>query len=134
MTKKKFMLCMALTLIIVFPQMTYALPGQMWVGSGSSGAWKSSFEKSFTGIEVELKIKPEVININSKGKYSTLISFPDDASLNDAAGKKAVLHFNTQELNLKDVVSGEEATIYIEGTLKDGTPFWGIDEVRVINN
>ena len=46
MTKKK------LTLIIVFSQMIYALPGQMWVGSG---------------------------------------------------------------------------------TLKDGTPFWGIDEVRVIN-
>jgi hypothetical protein len=122
--------------LLVFTQCMYASPGRLWVGSASSGVLGSSVPglAALTGIKVEVDIKPVVINIDSKGKYTAFIRFPNDPCLSEAAGRQVLLHFNIQELNLENVVSGEIVTLYIKGTLNDGTEFWGTDEVRVLSD
>ena len=137
MKRTLFILVTTLVLLISFGSSAMALPGQMWVGSSSSGCLEDSGENPPTGLAVPVEIKPEVINIDSKGIYTAFVTFPDDYAygeeVEEIAGDTIILKFPVGGLDAGDTTSGDSITIIVQGTLIDGTTeFWGTDEVKVI--
>ncbi|MFC1968071.1 hypothetical protein ACFLVX_01605 [Chloroflexota bacterium] len=137
---KRLSVVFAIVLILAISTATpaFALPGQMWVGSASCGAWESSFTKLPDSLEVPVVIKPEVINIDSKGVYTAFVTFPEDYEYSQdiagVAGEVVILKFKRQELELGGVESGETVDLLVEGTLIDGTPWWGHDTIIIMKH
>ena len=111
--------------------------------------------KAFLVVEYEPKevtanvtIKPETLNLNSKGVFTAFISNLSEHNLTDinvstivcegapavdgtvADDNKYVVKFNTQ--NLTNVSEGDAVTMTVTGKLFDGTEFVGNDTIRVI--
>ncbi|HEY93811.1 MAG TPA: hypothetical protein G4O15_02580 [Dehalococcoidia bacterium] len=132
-----FVLIVTLVVLVSFGTSALALPCRVWVGSASSGFIGDISENPPAGLEVPVEIKPEVINIDSRGVYTAFVTFPEDylygEAVEEIAGKTIVLKFQVAGLGVLDAKSGDTITVIVQGTLIDGTTdFWGIDEVKVI--
>lgn len=106
-------------------------------------------------INVEVSIKPETINLKSKGKFKAFIELPEPYSADEVVLATVVCEgahaidgrvdgedryiatFNTQDLRItasskKDKKEEEEkVTLTVSGELEDGTKFTGSDTVKV---
>ena len=108
-------------------------------------------------IEAEVSIKPETINVKSKGKFKAFIKLPSTYSVNDIVtdtvvcegataidGKvdsagRFVATFNTQDLDLGFEIKIHkgyndkkiETELTVTGELTDGTKFEGSDTVKI---
>lgn len=100
-------------------------------------------------IKAEVDIKPETINLESKGKFTAFISLPDGFDVRDIdvatvvvegahavksmvskdKGGTLIAKFNTQDL---EVPTGKEVKFTVTGELFDGMKFEGSDTVNVI--
>ncbi|MEO0136771.1 MAG: FG-GAP-like repeat-containing protein [candidate division WOR-3 bacterium] len=100
-------------------------------------------------IPANVRIKPEVINLNSNGKFTAFISLPQGYSHNEidlasivCEGAHALSGHPTPEFyiakfNVRDlvgVVPGPAVVFTVRGNLYDGTPFLGTDTVKVIGH
>ncbi|HEY94159.1 MAG TPA: hypothetical protein G4O15_04410 [Dehalococcoidia bacterium] len=136
---KRTLFALVATLVLLASVGTSALAstGRIWVGSFSSGFIEDISENPPAGLEVLVEIKPEVININSKGAYTAFVTFPKDYAygkeVEEIAGKTIVLKFTVAGLGVLDAKSGDTISVIVQGTLIDRTmSFWGTDEVKVI--
>ncbi|MDO8744079.1 MAG: hypothetical protein Q7J76_03105 [Candidatus Brocadiaceae bacterium] len=101
-------------------------------------------------IEAEVSIKPETINLKSKGKFKAFIELPSTYSVEDidqdtvecngapAIGGKTDNHdrfiatFEVQDLELESKnYKNEKVTLTVTGELTDGTKFQGSDEIKI---
>ncbi len=108
-------------------------------------------------IEAEVSIKPETINLKSKGKFKAFIKLPSTYSVNDIVtdtvvcegataidGKvdgadRFIATFNTQDLDLGFEIKIHkgyndkkiETELTVTGELTDGTKFEGSDTVKI---
>ncbi len=100
-------------------------------------------------IDASVDIKPETINLGSKGKFKAYIALPSPYKEADIVtetvmceGAQAIdgmvdgsgryiATFNTQDLNVKAGSKEEKVEFTVTGELKDGTAFEGSDEVKV---
>ena len=108
-------------------------------------------------IEADVSIKPETINLKSKGKFKAFIKLPSTYSVNDIVtstvvcegatainGKvdsagRFVATFNTQDLDLGFEIKIHkgyndkkiETELTVTGELTDGTKFQGSDEIKI---
>ena len=95
-----------------------------------------------------IRIKPETLNLASKGVFTAVITLPEGYNVTDinistvecegafavkgmiADENKYIAKFHRQEVN---VSTGDEVTLTVTGELYDGTPFEGNDTIRVID-
>jgi hypothetical protein len=107
----------------------HALPNQFWVGSAVSGAWQGDVKIPEADLEVQIDVRPKVLNLRSNGVYSVFVTFPEGYDYGkeviDIGGETVILEFNTQDLDVKGFESGDEVILVVQGTLIDGTPFLG---------
>jgi len=108
-------------------------------------------------IEADVSIKPETINLKSKGKFKAFIKLPSTYSVNDIvtstvvcegataiSGKvdsagRFVATFNTRDLDLGFEIKIHkgyndkkiETELTVTGELTDGTKFQGSDEIKI---
>lgn len=102
-------------------------------------------------IDAEVEIKPETINLKSKGKCKAFIeiSLPYaednivtstvvcqgaraiDGRVDSNSGGRYVAYFNVQDLEVSINSEGEERVFIVTGQLMDGTKFEGSDTVNV---
>jgi hypothetical protein len=105
-------------------------------------------------IEADVSIKPETINLKSKGKFKAFIELPSTYDVNDidpdtvtcegtkairgkAEGDKYVATFNVQDLgfDIKIHKGRDDKKVRVEltvsGELEDGTKFEGSDTVEI---
>jgi len=103
----------------------------------------------YLAIEAAIDIKPETLNLSSKGKFTVLIDLPEgydeediDISTVQCEGANAlkgmmaddgrlVAKFDRQDL--EGVSPGDAVELTVTGELADGTPFEGSDTIRVID-
>ena len=113
-------------------------------------------EASEEEIEVEVDIKPETINLRSKGKFKAVIKLPEPYSADEVVLETVVCggahaikgrfdddeeerhhdnrytaRFNVQDLSITANSRKEEVTLTVTGELEDGTKFTGSDTIRV---
>ena len=142
-TKKKMLTGLALIALFVLSinlNIVQALPNQIWVGSAVSGVWQSDSEGARIpegDIEVQIELVPKVLNLESKGSYIVIMTFPNDEKLGEMSGKTVMQKFPTQSLSLdeiKGVESGTEVTFTVQGRLggADGEIFGGSLEVTYL--
>jgi len=98
-------------------------------------------EEEITTVTIE--IKPETLNLGSKGVFTAFIINVTDINISTVecegapavrgmvADDKYIAKFNRQ--NLTNVSKGDNVTLTVTGKLKDGTPFEGNDTIRVID-
>ena len=101
-------------------------------------------------IEAEVSIKPETINLKSKGKFKAFIELPSTYSVEDidpdtveCNGAQAIdgktddhdrfiATFEVQDLELESKnYKNEKVALTVTGELTDGTKFQGSDEIKV---
>ncbi|MBM4065868.1 MAG: hypothetical protein FJ266_09555 [Planctomycetes bacterium] len=100
-------------------------------------------------INVEVSIKPETINLKSKGKFKAFIELPESYSADGVVlatvvceGVQAIdgrvddegryiATFNVRDLHITVSSKKEEVTLTVSGELEDGTKFTGSDTIRV---
>ncbi len=101
-------------------------------------------------IEAEVSIKPETINLKSKGKFKAFIELPSTYSVEDidpdtveCNGAQAIdgktddhdrfiATFKVQDLELESKnYKNEKVTLTVTGELTNGTKFQGSDEIKV---
>lgn len=100
-------------------------------------------------IEAEVSIKPETINLKSKGKFKAFIELPSPYSAEDIEldtvecnGAQAIkgtddhdrfiATFEVQDLELESKnYKNEKVTLTVTGELTDGTKFQGSDEIKI---
>ena len=99
---------------------------------------------------VNVKIKPDTLNLRCHGKFKAFITIPDNSaySLSDIdprsitcegapvhkaklKNRKLIVKFKTHDL--VDVLPGDEVPLTVRGYFYDGVPFEGIDIIRVID-
>jgi hypothetical protein len=108
----------------------------------------SSPQEITTITGTTITIKPETLNLKSKGKFTAFITLPEGYNVTDinistvecegapadlkkkVDGDTFIAKFKRQEVN---VTEGDEVTLTVTGELNDGTPFEGNDTIRVIN-
>ena len=109
-------------------------------------------------IEVDVDIKPETINLRSKGKFKAVIKLPEPYSADEVVfetvvcggahaikgrfdddddkrhhDNRYIAGFNVQDLSITTNFKKEEVTLTVSGELADGAKFTGSDTVRVKN-
>jgi hypothetical protein len=99
------------------------------------------------GESISVTIKPETLNLASKGKFTAFIQFPEGFDVSQihlstvscegapavkgiAVGNVYLAKFNRRAL--ANVATGN-VTLTVTGEFKDGTPFEGSDVIRVID-
>ena len=100
-------------------------------------------------ISANVTIKPETLNLASKGLFTAFITLPEPYNITDidistvvcedapavkgivADDNKYIAKFNVQDLVGVDL--GDAVTLTVTGKLYDGTPFEGSDTIRVID-
>ena len=140
---KLFTILLVLTLFVitVIAPLKKTFTPSMNVSTGDPGGSGGSTVIMPPGsIAVDIEIKPETINLSSNGKFTVFVEFPVEVrggyptGFESLAGEKMKMKGKVQDIEL--VLLGEEVTIYIGGTISNGTdelPFWGEDTVRVID-
>lgn len=106
-------------------------------------------ESEVEDVEAEVEIKPETINLKSKGKFKAFIELPESYSADEVVLATVVCEgahaidgrvdgedryiatFNTQDLRITVSSKDEEVTLTVSGELEDGTKFTGSDTVKV---
>jgi len=99
-------------------------------------------------IDADVDIKPETLNLKSKGVLTAFIKLPEQYSVkninvntitcNGASAIKGIVNnnntlivkFRRQDLQLQEIDPEEEIELTVTGQLSDGTMFEGSDEVR----
>jgi len=122
---------------------TYTL-GPAWDGFGA----RNFYAIAAVGVWAEIEIKPETLNLKSKGVFTAFIDLPegyDEADIDidavECEGALAVsgvladdgkltVKFNREDL--VDVSTGNAVELIVTGQLLDGTVFSGSDTIRVI--
>lgn len=115
--------------------------------SDNSGAYTITLYQ--LGIAVEIDIKPETLNLQSKGLFTAFIDLPEgydeedvDISTVECEGAPAlkgmmaddgrlIVKFDREDL--QNVPTGDAVELTITGRLSDGTAFVGSDTIRVID-
>lgn len=101
-------------------------------------------------VEAGVRIEPETLNLNSKGKFTAFITLPEpydvadvDVSTVECEGAPAIegkiihgkdtlrVKFNREDLR-DDLPTGDNVTMTVTGALTDETLFEGSDTIRVI--
>jgi len=100
---------------------------------------------------VRIDIKPETLNLNSKGVFTAFIELPEEFDAEDidmstvacagAPAQKSMLaddgrlliKFDCEALDPEKVSAGDAVKLTVTGKLTDGTLFAGSDTVRVID-
>jgi hypothetical protein len=98
---------------------------------------------------VGIDIKPETLNLKSKGKFTAFIELPEGYDEEDVAtstvacegapavsavmadNNKLIVKFNREDL--VGVSTGDAVELTVTGEFIDGTPFIGSDTIRVID-
>ena len=98
---------------------------------------------------LDVKIKPETLNLKSKGKFTAFIDLPEGSGEEDvdistvvcegapaihaeiADNGKLVVKFNREDL--VGISTGDAVELTVTGQLTNGTPFTGSDTIRVID-
>ncbi len=117
--------------------------------SDNSGAYTIRLYQLLPGIAVEIDIKPETLNLQSKGLFTAFIELPegyDEQDINistvECEGAPAVsgvmaddgrLIVKFDREDLVDVSPGDAVKLTVTGELTNGTPFAGSDTIRVID-
>lgn len=98
-------------------------------------------------VAAKVDIKPDTINLKTKGQFTASLSLPKPYSVKDidvstvvcegapAVSGKASKNTLTVKFDKKDLTvpaTGGTAVFRVTGTLKDGTPFEGSDTVKLI--
>ena len=115
-----------------------------------------NFTVEYSNITITIRIKPETLNLGSKGVFTAFITLPEDfpagynvTDINISTvecegapadskkridGDKFIAKFNRQNLTTvpKPDIGGN-VTLNVTGKFYDGTPFEGNDTIRVIN-
>jgi hypothetical protein len=109
--------------------------------------WFDRF-RVYEGVEVDIDIKPETLNVKSKGEFTASIDLPEGYAEEDvdietvecegapalkgvlADDGKLIVKFDREDLG--DTPTGETVELIVTGKLNDGTLFVGSDIVRVI--
>ena len=141
---------------IISESTTTATPTPVTTASPTPGATATPVSSPAV-IEAEVSIKPETINLKSKGKFKAFIELPSPYSVEDidpetvecngaqAIDGKTDKHgrfiatFNVQDLDLgfdSNARKGRDdkkvkVTLTVSGELKDGTRFEGSDTVSI---
>jgi len=102
-----------------------------------------------TKIEVLIDIKPETLNLQSKGLFTAFIELPEGYGKEDvdigtveceaapavsgvmADDGRLIVKFDRQDL--QDVPTGDAVKLTVTGKLSNGTAFAGSDTIRVID-
>ncbi|HHT9138250.1 MAG TPA: hypothetical protein ACFYEK_13540 [Candidatus Wunengus sp. YC60] len=101
-------------------------------------------------INVTVRIKPKVINLKSKGKFTAFVEFPIEYNVSDVDGdtiecegakaiktrtfpKKNSFKSAFKVKDLKDVSPGNSVPFHVTGSLVTGEDFEGSATVKVIN-
>jgi|SRR3989304_1083242 len=110
----------------------------------------STPEATPTVINVTVRIKPKVINLKSKGKFTAFVEFPSEYNVSDVDGdtiecegaeaiktrifpKKNSFKSTFKIKDLKGVSPGNSVTFTVTGNLITGEDFEGNALVRVIS-
>ena len=98
---------------------------------------------------VDIEIKPETLNLNSKGLFTAFIDLPEPLDEEDinistvfcegapavdammADDSKLIVKFDREDL--VGVSPGDAVELTVTGQLTSGTPFEGGDTIRVID-
>lgn len=139
---------------IISESTTGATPTPTVTASPTPGASPTS---SPAVIEAEVSIKPEIINLESKGRFKAFIKLPSTYSVSDIVTNTVVCEgataidgkvdsagrfgatFNIQELDLGFDIKAHKGRddkkvkveLTVSGELNDGTKFEGSDEVNI---
>ena len=124
------------------PAGTYTL-GSTYLGDSSRNFY------SIAAVGSKIDIKPETLNLNSKGVFTAFIDLPEgfdeediDISTVECEGASAVnammaddgrLIVKFDREDLEGVLPGDEVEMIVTGQLNDGTHFIGSDTIRVID-
>ena len=116
--------------------------GREWSNNGGS------VEVTVTTI-AEIEIKPETLNLKSKGLFTAFIDLPEGCDEQDidintvvcegapavsgvmADNNKLIVKFNREDL--VDVLPGDAVGLTVTGELSNGAHFTGSDTIRVIS-
>ena len=102
---------------------------------------------SFDIVTAEMMIKPEVLNLGSKGVLTAFVNLPEPYSASNVVANsiecqganatqvmerdgQLICKFDRQEL--QELVSGEAVELTLTGQLSDGMPFEAADTIAVI--
>jgi hypothetical protein len=132
---------------IISESTTVGTPTPTVTASPTPGASPTS---SPAVIEAEVSIKPETINLKSKGKFKAFIELPSTYSVEDidpdtveCNGAQAIdgktddhdrfiATFEVQDLDLESKnYKNEKVTLTVTGELTDGTEFQGSDTIKI---
>ena len=132
---------------------TFHADGGGWQGLGWEGGSDESFAidniEIVLFIEVPIEIKPETLNLKSKGVFTAFIDIPEEFDEEDidistvvcegapaihaeiADNGRLVVKFNREDL--VGVSTGDAVELTVTGQLTNGTAFAGSDTIRVID-
>ena len=100
--------------------------------------------------EVQIEIKPETLNLKSKGLFTAFIDLPEGYDGEDidisnvvcqgapalsghvTGNGKLIVKFDREDLN-PDPPTGDPVTLTVTGLLIGGASYWGSDDIRVID-
>lgn len=116
--------------------------------NNSDGIFAVSEVQAFGTLAAEMRIEPETLDLNGTGVFSVFLNLPEGFDESDVLlsslrchGATAVgstvaedgeLEVTFQRSALNAIQTTNAATLILVGNLVDGTPFTGMDAVRVV--